>query len=235
MAKDMISAAYLGEVVNRAAKWLKGKAVLLVCDDLWPAVDNELGYVRELKQMLRDSPKSGLLISTRDRMIAHAVSSSPVNFECVEPRGSRARKILGKAASRDNCEEIISYWDAESEYVEIPKVCAGLPLALGIAGSGLKLDYEDSKYASFSVKNYCSGVSGVLNQLQGVNAEYQAGGLKYVVEASLQLCERWGFSGRRNVDMRRLFQSLCVLEKQQLISESTLEQYWVWARDKWVK
>ena len=32
--KEMKKAQNLGEVVNRAAEWLKGKAVLLVCDDL---------------------------------------------------------------------------------------------------------------------------------------------------------------------------------------------------------
>ena len=163
-AKDMGSTANLGNVVNRAAERLKSKVVLLVCDDLWPTNDNDLGYVSELKKMLRDAPKSGLLISTRDRTIAHAVSNSPVSFECVEVQGPRARKILGKAAFGDNCEKTISNWDAESEFVEILRVCAGLPLALGIAGSSVKLDYEDSEDASFSVKKYCSGlVSGGLN------------------------------------------------------------------------
>ena len=33
-------------------------------------------------------------------------------------------------------------------------MCARLPLGLRIAGSGVKLDYDDSKDASFSVKNY---------------------------------------------------------------------------------
>ena len=93
--------------------------MLLVCDDLWATDDNELGYIPELMKMLQDAPNSGLLISTRDRTIARAVSGSPVTFECVEPEGSRARKILGKAAFGGNCEEIISNWDAESEYVEI--------------------------------------------------------------------------------------------------------------------
>ena len=62
--------------------------------------------------------------------------------------------------------------------------------------------------------------------MQGANAEYYAGGLKYVVEASLQLCEKWGFRAGRNIDVRRLFRSLCVLEKQQLLPESKLQQYW---------
>ena len=94
--------------------------------------------------------------------------------------------------------------------------------------SGVKLVNLDSKSASLTVKNYCSGlVSGGLNQLQSTNAEYQASGLKYVVEGSLQLCDKWGFSGRLNIDMRRLFGPLCIFEKLQLTPESTLERYWV--------
>ena len=69
-------------------------------------------------------------------------------------------------------------------------------------------------------------MKGGLKQLQGANVEYRADGVKYVIEASLQLydvwCGRWG----RNYDMRRLFRSLCILENQLLIPESTLELFW---------
>ena len=82
--------------MNQPAEWLEDRAVLLVCDNLWATEDNELGYLPELKQMLPATPKRGLLISTRDRMTAHAVSSSPMIFKCVEPQGSRAGKILGR-------------------------------------------------------------------------------------------------------------------------------------------
>ena len=236
VAKEMKHAESLGGVVSKAADWLEDREVLLVCDDLWATDDNELGYVRELKQMLRDAPKSGLLILTRDRKIAKAVSSSPVSFECVDALGSEAREILGRAAFGDDWQELMPDWDAESEYAEILKVYAGLPLASGIAGSGVNAEYEDSKDASFSVKNYSKGLmSGALNQLQAANIEYHAGGLKYVVEASLKLCEKLGFSRGRNIDMRRLFRSLRVLKKQQLIPESTLERYWAWTSGKWKK
>ena len=227
LAKEIRRASSLREVVCQTAGWLEDRAVLLVCDDLWATEHHQLGFVRELKQMLRLAPKSGLLISSRVRMILLAASSSPVSFDCAEPQGSKAREILGRAAFGDDWRQITSNWNAELEYVEILKVCAGLPLALGIAGSCVKSDYEDSKDASFSVKNYWRRLDrGGLNQLQGVNFEYHVDGLKHVVEASLQLCEKWGFSGGRNTDMRRLFRSLCVLEKQQLIPVSTLEQYW---------
>ena len=47
-----------------------------------------------------------------------------------------------------------------------------------------------------------------------------------MVEASLKLCEAWGRSEGRNYDMGRLFRSLCILEKQQFLPESTLKLYW---------
>ena len=152
----------------------------------------------ELKNLLRDAAKSGLLISTPERMIARAVSSSPVSFECVEPQGSKAKEIMGRVAFRDDWQQIISNWNAEVEYAEILQVCAGLPLALGIAGSGVDVDYEDSKNeqdrkdASFAVKNYWGGLKkGSVKNLGGVIADYHRDGLKYVVEASLKLCEGW--------------------------------------------
>ena len=170
---------------------MKGKAVLLACDDLWATGDKDLGYVPELKQLLRDAPISGLLISTRDRIIAHAVSSSAVNFECVEPQEWKAREILGRRAFCPSWQQITGGWAVELEYVEILKVCAGLPLALEIVGNCVKLVHLDSKDPSFSVVNYWRRlVSSGLDQLQSANAEYHTGGLKYVLEASLQLCCR---------------------------------------------
>ena len=126
-----------------------------------------------------------------------------------------------------------SNWNAELEYVGILGVCAGLPLALGIAGSGVNVDYEDTKdeqarkNASFGVKNYWVGLKeGSAKILRGANSDYHRDGLKYVVEASLKLCEEWGYSEGRNYHMGRLFRSLCILEKQQFLQESTLKLYW---------
>ena len=43
--KEMKKAQNLGDVVNRAAEWLRDRAILLVCDDLWATNDGKLGYV----------------------------------------------------------------------------------------------------------------------------------------------------------------------------------------------
>ena len=112
-------------------------------------------------------------------------------------------------------------------------MCAGLPLALGIAGSRVNLDYEDSgdregkKDASFAVKTYWDGLSkGSLKHLRGATTDYHRDGLKYVVEARLKSCEAWGQSGERNYDVGRLFRSFWILVEQQFLPESTLELYW---------
>ena len=99
--------------------------------------------------------------------------------------------------------------------MQIWDVCAGLPLAIGIAGRGVNVDYEEGKNASFAVQNYWDGLKeGGLEHLQEANLEYHAGGLKNVVQASLKSCEVWGHTERRNYDMRRLFRSPSILEKQ---------------------
>ena len=62
-------------------------------------------------------------------------------------------------------------------------MCAGLPLALGIAGSGVHADYEDSgdtegrKDASLAVKEYWKGLKkGSLKYLRGANIDYHRKG-----------------------------------------------------------
>ena len=41
-------------------------------------------------------------------MVALAVSSSPVSFECVEAEGSKAREILGRAAFDIHLQDVTS-------------------------------------------------------------------------------------------------------------------------------
>eukprot|EP00171_Calliarthron_tuberculosum_P001799 IDg1799t1 len=85
------------QAVKVASRWLCDKSVLVVCDDLWPHDDSEKGYLPKMQDILRNAPKSALLISTRDRKIARRVGKS-VEFDCLEQRGTKARDIFMKAA-----------------------------------------------------------------------------------------------------------------------------------------
>ena len=54
----------------------------------------------------------------------------------------------------------MSNWDAEWEYAEVLKVSAGLPLALGIAGSVRHVDYADSGNRERKIHRSRFGVTG---------------------------------------------------------------------------
>ena len=63
--REMQRSGKLGDVVDRAAEWVEARTVLLVCDDLWATKSNALGYVYELKRVLRNAPSGrGRLQST---------------------------------------------------------------------------------------------------------------------------------------------------------------------------
>ena len=68
-----------------------------------------------------------------------------VIFECVEAQMAKAKEILGRATFGVDWQTIISNWNAESKSVAILDMCTGLLLALGMAGSGVNMDNEDTK------------------------------------------------------------------------------------------
>ena len=86
---------------------------------------------------------------------------------------------------------------------------------------------EGKKGASFPVETYWDELSnGSVKTLRGANTDYHRDGLKYVVEVSLKPYEAWRSSERRNCDLRRLFRSLCIFEKQQFLAESPLKLFY---------
>ena len=68
-----------------------------------------------------------------------------VILECVEAQIAKAKEILGRAKFGVDWQTMISNWNAESKCVAILDVCAGLPLAFEMAGSGVNMDNEDTK------------------------------------------------------------------------------------------
>ena len=70
-----------------------------------------------------------------------------------------------KAAFGVDWKKVTPDWEAKSEYAQILTVCAGLLLAVRIAGRGVCVDYEDSgdgerkKESSHAVKTYWEGLS----------------------------------------------------------------------------
>lgn len=66
------------DVLAIDAAWLRGKTVLLVCnDDLW-SKENEHVYLHDITKLLRYAPKIWLLISTCNRNIAKITEDSGI-------------------------------------------------------------------------------------------------------------------------------------------------------------
>ena len=123
-------------------------------------------------------------------------------------------------AVTDNC-------GSEKEFLQVLNFCAGLPLALGIAGSGVNTYYADSGDAFLAMKTYWGRLRGrALRRMRGTNLDYHKDGLKFVVQACLSACDAWARSEGRSYDMRNLFKSFSVLEKQASLPESALTGYW---------
>ncbi len=88
-------------VIPQAARWLRKKEILLVCDGLRSSPTNEFGYLPLLKDLLINAPHSKLLISTRDKMIARNLSKNKEQFGTLPPQGQSARNLFGRIAFGD--------------------------------------------------------------------------------------------------------------------------------------
>ncbi len=179
-------------VIHQAARWIRMKEVLFVCDDLWRSPTREYGYLPLLKRLLVDAPRSKLLVSTRDQKIAEEVSTSCVTFGTLPPHGLRARNILGKHAFGEMPIDTLERPDIRGYVEKILNVCAGLQLALCIAGRALRIEIRRLG----DIQNVFEVYTIQLERDQRPDetargAQLYDHGLSYIVDASLIQCEQW--------------------------------------------
>ncbi len=224
---EMRKQSSLKGVVNQAASWLHKKAILFVCDDLWRSPGCEFGYLPLLKRLLEGAPRSKLLVSTRDQRIAEEVSTNCETFDTLLSDRPRARNLLGHITFGKEQVEVLSRPDIQSYTETILNVCAGLQIALCMAGRALRTEIRRLGDIRKVFEMYA-------NQLEHDQRpdETQRGaqlydhGLSYIVEASLVQCEQWAEKSRNKVNVQNLFRSLCVLEKQMVMPKSMLSIIW---------
>ncbi len=117
--------------------------MLFVCDDLRRSPRSEFGYLPLFKRLLRDAPRSKLLVSTRDQRIAEEVSMNYETFGTLSRHGSCARNLFGQIAFGEEYVEMLNRCDVLGYLETILNVCAGLQLALCISGRSLRTAIED--------------------------------------------------------------------------------------------
>ncbi len=224
---EMRKQSSLKEVINQAASWLCKRVILFVCDDLWRSPACEFGYLPLLKRLVEDAPRSKLLVSTRDQRIAEELSINCETFDTLLSDRPRARNLLGHITFGGEQIEVLERPDIQGHIETILNVCAGLQIALCMAGRALRTEIRRVGDIPKVFEMYASQV--VHDQRPDETergAQLYDHGLSYIVEASLVQCERWAEKSLKKVNVHNLFRSLSVLEKQTAMPKSMLSMVW---------
>ncbi len=224
---EMRKQSSLTGVVKQAASWLRKKAILFVCDDLWRSPAFEFGYLPLLKGLLEDAPRSKLLVSTRDQRIAEELSINCETFDTLLSDRPRARNLLGHIVFGKEQIGKLERPDIQGYIETILNVCAGLQIALCMAGRALRTEIRRVGDIRKVFDMYASQVEHDQrpDEMQR-GAQLYDHGLSYIVDASLAQCEQWNEKSVHKVNVQNLFRSLCVLEKQMVMPRSMLSMMW---------
>jgi NB-ARC domain len=140
---EAVEAGPVCKAATLAASWFAGQCCLFICDDIWETDDNKTGYFDDLC-MLVDSEdgrlaQSGscLLFSTRNHEIGDLADAGRVEFSAREPRGAEAQGMLCAHAKLTKEAMCGSNDDGRAAFEFVLDQCAGLPLALAVAGRAI--------------------------------------------------------------------------------------------------
>ncbi len=219
------------EAVCKADTWFRGRTSLFLVDDLWPTVDNP-GYLHDLRQLLKRSPASRMVITTRSTNIAET-AGSVVDFDARDPMGAVSESIFMSYAKpyRSAHASVELGPEDKSSVSKVLLLCGGLPIALSVAGCAVaklaKLhksfasacdDYEvqlKKTKAFLREKPGFIGVSlnaGILLSLECLEPEYE------------KWKEDYGVDTKHTI--KDLYVSLSVLRNQGRIPVSVLSRLW---------
>ncbi len=139
-AEKVNNSTSLKQAVTYAFTWFKDKECLFLVDDMWPTKESPTGFLSEFRQLLRESPRSRMAISTRCVDIAHA-AGCVVDFGARQPLGAVSVAIFMKYAQSSTSVSVAT--DAGGSLLpSVAKIldwCAGLPIALSVSGSAVAL------------------------------------------------------------------------------------------------
>ncbi|CDF34595.1 NB-ARC protein [Chondrus crispus] len=134
--------ADLDGVLTGVKSWFSGHQCLFIFDDIWSRNNNDEKILLKLSSLASTAvrngqPASKVLYSTRDRTLSHL--GEQVKFEPREGPDAYDILIHTSGASRGEVENPIS----REAFREILDMCAGLPLALNVAGASVKQSRGD--------------------------------------------------------------------------------------------
>ncbi len=193
---------------------------------MWPVSEDDSGYLQILKKFLACAPRSFILASTRCKKFARRFPSHQ-EINVLEPRHSRAYDILGTAAFGERYKKVVHDNRLQKKFDKIVDICAGLPLALSIAGNSIREVFECSNDPKIAIETYQRHleVDSLPNNDRETDVSYTYG-LNHIVNASMLYCVRWQHEKRKDIDMKENFLHFSVFSSGTLIPKSVLSKLW---------
>ncbi|CDF34811.1 WD40-repeat containing protein [Chondrus crispus] len=229
VAAKMREQSELRRVLTKMRAWFNTRVCLFIIDDVW-AVNGIDACILQKLSILADTAgdsreRSRLLYSTRDSKLKWV--GKRVTFEPREREGSDSVHMLMLAsganpeeANDPRCKEAVS---------KILKLCAGLPLALNVAGTGVR--YMRDKWKgekSQAWEAYLSKMkSGTTIRSESPGDGYSS--LDATLRAALKIVESgMGSDAERlgQFSFRKIHRSLCVMKKQDGMPLSLVRDLW---------
>jgi WD40 repeat protein len=179
---------------NRLRNRLRDKAALIVLDDVWNP--------RDAAPFLLDSPRSRLMITTRDARTAVALGAQQQELHVL---------------TRDQSLQLISLWadcalsDLPPEATEIVRECGSLPLAVAMVGAQLRGKPDRWLHVLQKLRN------ADLDRIRQSFPEYPHTDLLRAIEISMEALDD---------DLRRRYLDFAVFPEDCAIPEAAVGTLW---------
>ncbi|CDF32779.1 WD40-repeat containing protein [Chondrus crispus] len=225
-ADKLSNLAELDEVLAGVQAWFAGRRCLFIFDDVWSRNNNDERILFKLSSLARTAvqngePASRVLYSTRDPTLIDL--GEQVKFEAREGRNAYDMLIHASGASRGEVEDPIS----REAFGEILDICAGLPLALNVAGVTVS---QSRGSRAGDIPKLWTWYLRTIKESKGsgaIGAQKGRGGygsLHAMLRSSLQFLDSSSSEGSPCfADMHR---ALCVMKKQDVIPLGVLRDLW---------
>lgn len=237
LAQQVREIRKIDQAMAKAGTWFKDRRCLFLCDDLWSNEVSSTGYAAELKELVEGGDGSCMVFSTRDHKIVTLVQPEhKVELTPLVPDGSRSKCILCRHAGFGEEEIQQSSVDVGNSFKDVLLKCAGLPLALAVAGSAV----FNLAAMSLSPENRLQAWEQFSKRLNNVfercgeifdEATDKHPGLTLAMHASLEaanvLADKNRYYKIRNVlSHQKLHRSLCIVQKQSSTPIAVLARMW---------
>ena len=227
----------LGSAIEKARGWFSGYKNLFICDDMWRCKGRDSGYLPLMKRLCNEKDGGCVLLSTRDLQVSEELDSSS----------------LVKLEERDNAAAVnmlCKYAEVRNEWVEsgsktvknalgnVMRRCGGLPVALGVAGKGVRNiarrsggdDAGEKERRLDAIVKYSEKLERSLHTQVGLGKKGYMdhcglfGSLEISLKSGAEACK----DGEEDEEwcLEKLHRGLCVLQKQAWAPVTMLSCLW---------